>query len=78
MVLIKEVFIVIPIYWLSLACKHVSVKNILRKKMFNFLWSGEVNGKKIHLVKWESLAKPKVFGGRDIKSLCCFIMDICT
>ena len=70
------VLVDILVYWLSLARIHVFVLNIFRKKMFNLLWGGEAIGKKIHLMKWETVVKSKEFGGWDIKNLCWYSMAL--
>ena len=76
LVLIRVVLVDILVYWLSLAHIHVFVLNIFRKKMFNLLWGGEAIGKKIHLMKWETVVKSKEFGGWDIKNLCWYSMAL--
>ena len=50
--------------------------NVLRQNMFNFLWNGYDSGKKLHLVNWEDLVRPKLFGGWDIKNLYWFNMAL--
>jgi hypothetical protein len=62
-ILLKSVLESHSVYWMSLAIIPASVLNQIRKVMFSFLWNGCSNKFHFHLCKWESLAKPKIFGG---------------
>jgi hypothetical protein len=51
------------VYWLSLAAIPRSILHRLRKILFNFLWKGNADASHLHLANWDSLARPKRFGG---------------
>ena len=51
--LLKAILTGIPIYCISLSQVPKSILNILRIIMFNFLWSGKVEGNNIHMVNSE-------------------------
>jgi hypothetical protein len=61
--LIKAVLESLHVYWLSLAKIPKCILNNIRRKMFNFLWTGKKTKEGIHLVSWKKLAKPKKVGG---------------
>jgi hypothetical protein len=67
-VLIKVVLESQPVYWLALAHIPGSVLNQIRMMTFSFLWS-EQNSSSYHLCKWETLARPKSFGGWGIRNI---------
>jgi hypothetical protein len=48
--LIKVVLESLPVYWLSLAKIPKCILNNIRRKMFNFLWTGKKTKEGIHLV----------------------------
>jgi hypothetical protein len=52
-----------PVYWISLAAIPRSILHRLRKILFNFLWKGNIDASHLHLANWDSLARPKRFGG---------------
>ena len=56
-------------YWLSLAKVLVSILHGLRKRMMQFIWVGNLNGDKTHLVNWELISLPNCLGGWGIKNL---------
>jgi hypothetical protein len=68
-VLVKVVLESIPVFWLGIVNIPSSVLARIRQLMFNFLWSGCGNSVRVHLCKWEDLAKPKAYGGWGIKNL---------
>jgi hypothetical protein len=62
-ILMKSVLEIQPVYWMSLAAIPYTVLNKLRKVMFNFLWNGNSETHHYHLCRWETLSKPKKYGG---------------
>jgi len=70
--LIKAVLESIPVYWMTLYKVPVSVLRLIRTIAASYLWSGNLNNDKIHLVKWEVIARPCSLGGWGIKDLDAF------
>jgi hypothetical protein len=68
-VLIKAVLESQPVYWLALAHIPDTVLNQIRKMVFSYLWSGSKYPSSYHLCKWETLARPKKFGGWGIRNI---------
>jgi hypothetical protein len=58
-----------PVYWMALAAIPIPVLNKLRKIIYNFLWSGNKDQRKLHLCNWETLATPKTLGGWGFKNI---------
>jgi hypothetical protein len=46
-----------------------SVLNQIRQLIFSFLWSDMRGKQHYHLSNWESIAKPKCFGGWGLRNL---------
>jgi len=70
--LVKSLLEGILVYLLSLAHIPSSILKTLRKRMFSFLWFGNVGKEKYHLVRWEALSKPKHLGGWGLKNISIF------
>lgn len=68
-VLVKYFIESIPIYCLSLAIILESIRHMIKNMIFNFWWFVKKGRRKFHLVKWETLARPKEYGGWGIKNL---------
>lgn len=66
---IGSVLSAIPIYPLSCLPLSKSFRNKLESKLRNFLWKDCVEDKKLALIKWENISKPKTLGGLGIKNL---------
>lgn len=66
--LIKAVLEGQPVYWMALAAIPVSIITKLRQLTYNFLWSGCSDHSRHHLSSWESLAKPKHYGGWGLRN----------
>lgn len=66
---ISSVLSAIPIYPLS--CLPISKSYCLKfeAKLRNFLWKDCDEEKKLALIKWENICKPKDMGGLGIKNL---------
>ena len=66
---IRSVLSAIPIF--PMACLPLSnwVSTKFESKLQNFLWKDKEDDKKVALIKWENLCKPKEFGGLGIKKL---------
>ena len=54
--LVKAVLESIPLYWLSLAKIPKSILNIIKRRMFSFMWTGKKLKEGIHLISWENIA----------------------
>jgi hypothetical protein len=66
-ILVKSVLENIYVYWLSLEKIPKSILNMIRRQMFSFLWLGNKEIERFHLVNWNRIAKPKKIGGWDLK-----------
>ena len=66
---IKAVLAAIPSYQMSCSYlpKHINSK--LESKMRNFFWKGLEDKKKVALISWNKICKPKDYGGLGIKNL---------
>lgn len=76
LILTKAVLESIPVYWLSLFKIPVSILEGIRKRMSPFLWSGGILDDKIHLVRWNLLARPKSMGGWGLRRLDLFSLAL--
>lgn len=68
-VLIKAVLDTMPTYMMSLFPIPVNVIDRIDALRRNFLWEGNSDKTKIHLVKWDDLLLSKKEGGLGIKNL---------
>nr|XP_009794949.1 PREDICTED: uncharacterized protein LOC104241713 [Nicotiana sylvestris] len=66
---ISSVIDSIPTYFMSLYPMPSKVLKQLDKLGKNFLWKGNNEGHKFHLVKWVKVTQPKDLGGHGIKDL---------
>ena len=66
---IKVVLAALPIYPLSCLPLPKSINHKLETKLRNFLWKDREEDKKMALIKWEKISKPKELGGLGIKRL---------
>ena len=59
-----------PIYQSSILLAPCSVVNKIEGLLRKFIWEGgKGNDKKIHLVSWEKIKKPRNEGGLHVRSL---------
>ncbi|KAL4202551.1 hypothetical protein AMTRI_Chr02g264260 [Amborella trichopoda] len=65
--LIKATIANSPTYLMSILYMPAQVANRLNQLMRNFLWSGQEDKKKFHLVAWDKVCQPKDQGGLGIK-----------
>jgi hypothetical protein len=65
--LIQSISCSIPTYTMQTAKLPASTCNMLDKLNREFLWGDTENKKKIHLVKWDNVCRPKIEGGLGIK-----------
>ena len=75
--LLRSGLVSIPIYCFSLTHVPQSILQMIRKQMFSYMWSSSSTGGKMHLVKWNTLTKPKALGGWDIKNIQWFSITLC-
>ena len=68
-ILVKSILENIPAYWLSMPRIPSSILDIIRRMIFNFLWSHQKDKEGIHLVRWDILARLKDDGGLGIKNI---------
>jgi hypothetical protein len=59
LVLVKSILESIHVYWLSIAHIPKGILDKIRRKCFNFLWSGRRLEEGIPLVKWTRIASPR-------------------
>lgn len=71
--LAKAVLQNLGVYWFTLCKVPRSILCLIRRKMYNFLWSGGGDTSKFHLVNWSVLARPWKLGGWNIKDLDLFV-----
>ncbi|OIS95712.1 cbl-interacting serinethreonine-protein kinase 9, partial [Nicotiana attenuata] len=69
LILINSVLDAMPTYMMSLFSIPVNVVKRIDALRRNFLWEGNSEKKKFHLVKWNSLTTSKKTGGLGIKNL---------
>lgn len=67
--LINSVLDALPTYVMSLFPLPIKVEERLNNLRRDFLWSGNKEGKGIHLVKWQNAQLSKQSGGLGIKNL---------
>lgn len=67
--LIKSVLANLPTYFLSLFRMPKRVAKSLVKLQSSFLWGGNVNKRKVHLVKWKEVTRSKSQGGLGVRDL---------
>eukprot|EP00253_Pinus_taeda_P025808 PITA_25808 len=67
--LIKAVLEATPVYWMSLAWIPRGILARLQKICCRFLWKGNKQGNLFAWIKWETIARPKKWGGWGIKRL---------
>ena len=66
--LIHSILSSYPIYSSSMILAPKNVINNISKEIKKFLWQGgKVQRKKFHLVKWDTVKKPKCRGGLGIR-----------
>lgn len=69
LVLINAVLEATPMYWMTLAWIPRGILNRLQNICCRFVWKGNQPGRLFAWVKWDSIAKPKKWGGWGIKRL---------
>nr|XP_011457336.1 PREDICTED: uncharacterized protein LOC105349397 [Fragaria vesca subsp. vesca] len=69
--LIQSVTAGLPVYTMQSVKLPMSICNTLDRLNMNFLWGHTEEKKKIHLVKWDTVCKPKRYGGLGLKKSSC-------
>lgn len=59
----------LPIYFMSIFKLPVAVAQSIEKLQRQFFWGDSVEKRKLHLVKWDVIAKKKEYGGLGVKNL---------
>lgn len=67
--LIKSVFMNLPVYYLSIFEMPIGIARKIEQMFRKFLQGDKEAKRKIHLVKWEEVIKPKSEGGLGIVPL---------
>lgn len=62
-ILVQSVLSQLAVYWSHLFLLPASILSKMASLAATFLWGGRSYQSKIHLVKWESIARPKKSGG---------------
>ena len=67
--LINSIISDYPIYSCSISLGPKKIMKEFTKEIKRFMWQGGKSGslKKFHLVNWETVCKPKVYGGASIR-----------
>ena len=70
LILLKSVLNSMPIYQSSILLAPCSVLSKIESLFRKFIWEGgKGNEKKLHLVSWEKIQKPRAEGGLQVRSL---------
>ncbi|EOY00968.1 Uncharacterized protein TCM_010873 [Theobroma cacao] len=67
--LLKSILTSMPVFYMSLFQVPHKVKNELKKLQRKFLWGGDDQKRKIHLVKWDKVCNYKDCGGIGITNI---------
>ncbi|XP_059067465.1 uncharacterized protein LOC131858288 [Cryptomeria japonica] len=67
--LVKSVLVVVPIYQLSCFNLPQSKKEILNRHLRSFFWQGAEEKKRISLMAWDKICRPKSARGIGIKDI---------
>lgn len=67
--LIKSVVACLPSYYISIYKMPKGVAKTIDKLQAMFLWGSSEVKRKVHLVRWQELIKPKKQGGLGVRSL---------
>jgi hypothetical protein len=76
--LLKAVLTSQSVYWLSMAVVPISILNLLRRMMYNFLWKRDSVSHHLHLCNWEKIYVPKSMGGWGILNIFDFSKALAT
>eukprot|EP00253_Pinus_taeda_P030204 PITA_30204 len=69
LILIKAVIEATPVYWMALTWIPKGILHRLQHICSRFLWAGQKPGRLFAWVRWDTIAKPKSWGGWGIKKL---------
>lgn len=69
LILIQSVLATIPLYIMQTTSIPKATLNKIEQHCRNFLWGVEVGGRRLNLVKWEEVCRPKEQGGLSIRKL---------
>ncbi|KAK9278664.1 hypothetical protein L1049_028238 [Liquidambar formosana] len=65
--LVKSVLAAIPNYYMQTTALPVSICNSLDKMTRDFIWGSTTDHRKVHLVGWDTVTKPRNLGGLGIR-----------
>ena len=69
-ILLKAILNSMPVYHSSIILAHALVIHKMEGMLRKFLWEGgKGNEKKIHLISWKKIQKPRYEGGLQVRSL---------
>ncbi|KAA3484918.1 reverse transcriptase [Gossypium australe] len=66
LVLLQSTMASILIYFMQIGLLSASILNLLDKLNRDFFWKSQERSRKIHLVNWEGISRPKALGGLSI------------
>lgn len=69
LILLNSVLSSLPFYWFSMAIVPLTIFHMIRKMLFNFLWRGLSNYQGCHLVLWDIISRPILYGGWGVRNL---------
>jgi len=77
-VIIKSILESQLVYCMALAHISSTVLNWICQLVFSFLWSGSKQKQNYHLCRWETLARPKKYGGSRLRNIFYFYRALAT
>lgn len=69
LVLIKVVHTALPLFTMQCCALPKATTNAIDKLSRDFLWGSSLNRRKLHMVGWEDIPRPKHLGGLGIRSV---------
>ncbi|XP_025679132.1 uncharacterized protein [Arachis hypogaea] len=65
--LVKSILSSLPSYTIQTAILPTNTCNLIDRKCINFLWGDTEQTKKVHILSWDKINKPKVSGGLGLR-----------
>lgn len=80
-ILIKSVLSALPYYSMQTSLLLNGILDEIEKTTRSFLWNEHIEQRKLYLISWETIKKPKLMGGLGLKDLkkqnMAFIFELC-